>query len=91
TSLSPALGRMQFDDFSQLTVVDLPGLIEGAHQNKGLGLKFLRHIERARMLMFVVDVNGFQLSSKHPTRTVFETICLLANVCITTEMFYYCS
>ncbi|XP_028396753.1 GTP-binding protein 10-like isoform X2 [Dendronephthya gigantea] len=78
TSLSPTLGRIQFDNFSQFTLVDLPGLIEGAHKNRGLGLKFLRHIERARILMFVVDVNGFQLSSQHQKRTAYETICLLA-------------
>ncbi len=58
TTLSPNLGVAKSDDFRSYTVADMPGLIEGAHQGKGLGLNFLRHIERTRILMFVIDASA---------------------------------
>ncbi len=54
TTLTPNLGVMTTKDF-RYTVADMPGIIEGAHEGKGLGLLFLRHIERTRMLVFVLD------------------------------------
>uniref|UniRef100_A0A0P6JWF9 GTP-binding protein 10 n=1 Tax=Heterocephalus glaber TaxID=10181 RepID=A0A0P6JWF9_HETGA len=77
TTLKPELGKIMYDDFKQISVADLPGLIEGAHMNKGMGHKFLKHIERTRQLLFVVDISGFQLSSQTQYRTAFETIILL--------------
>ncbi|MCX6841028.1 MAG: GTPase ObgE [candidate division WOR-3 bacterium] len=54
TTLTPNLGVMQTRDV-RFTVADMPGIIKGAHEGKGLGLAFLRHIERTRMLVFVID------------------------------------
>ncbi|MCR5347769.1 MAG: GTPase ObgE [Fretibacterium sp.] len=56
TTLSPNLGVLAVDD-QQIVVADVPGLIEGAHEDKGLGLQFLRHVERTRALLHVVDLS----------------------------------
>uniref|UniRef100_A0A8B9Y7N8 GTP-binding protein 10 n=1 Tax=Bos mutus grunniens TaxID=30521 RepID=A0A8B9Y7N8_BOSMU len=78
TTIKPELGKIMYSDFKQISVADLPGLIEGAHMNKGMGHKFLKHIERTKQLLFVVDISGFQLSSQTHYRTAFETIILLS-------------
>lgn len=58
TTLHPNLGMIQFEDYSRKIIADIPGIIEGAHMNKGLGHEFLRHIERTKMLVFVLDASG---------------------------------
>lgn len=57
TTLTPNLGVLRTKDF-RITVADMPGIIRGAHTGKGLGLSFLRHTERTRMLVYVVDVTA---------------------------------
>ncbi len=58
TTLRPNIGLMEFDDFSKIFVADIPGIIEGAHLNKGLGISFLKHIERTSTLIFMIDLSG---------------------------------
>ncbi|NXU82667.1 GTPBA protein, partial [Xiphorhynchus elegans] len=77
TTIQPELGKIMYADYKQISVADLPGLIEGAHANKGMGHKFLKHVERTKQLLLVIDISGFQLSSKTQFRTPFETILLL--------------
>ena len=56
TTLSPNLGVLAVDD-AQIVIADMPGLIEGAHEGKGLGLQFLRHVERTRIILHVIDLS----------------------------------
>ncbi len=56
TTISPNLGMLAVDN-ERIIIADVPGLIEGAHQNKGLGHAFLRHIERTRLLVYVIDLS----------------------------------
>lgn len=58
TTLQPNLGFIKGDDFSRIFIADIPGIIEGAHRNRGLGFEFLRHIERTRLLIFLLDASG---------------------------------
>lgn len=56
TTLTPNLSYIQSEDFTRILIADIPGIIKNAHQNKGLGLAFLKHIERTSALVFVIDV-----------------------------------
>ncbi|XP_067649287.1 GTP-binding protein 10-like [Haliotis asinina] len=77
TTIRPQIGTMTYADGRRITVADLPGLIEGAHYNFGMGHRFLKHIERTKLLLFMVDVGGFQLGVKYQHRTAFQTVLLL--------------
>jgi len=58
TTLTPKLGFITTRDHQRILVADIPGIIEGAHHNRGLGFEFLRHIERTSILVYVLDASG---------------------------------
>jgi len=83
TTIRPMIGAVMYNDGSQVKVADLPGLIEGAHANRGMGHRFLRHIERTKVVVLVVDINGFQLKADEPLRSPLEMIvCLLKELAL---------
>jgi GTP-binding protein len=58
TTLHPSVGVVEYTDMERVTVADIPGLIDGASENRGLGHAFLKHVERTKVLLFVVDGPG---------------------------------
>jgi GTP-binding protein len=65
TTLSPNLGVVQMSDSRTFVVADIPGIIEGAHEGKGLGLQFLRHIERTRILAFLIPIDAMDWQQEY--------------------------
>ena len=65
TTLAPNLGVVQLSDSRTFVVADIPGIIEGAHEGKGLGLQFLRHIERTRILAFLVPIDSMDWQAEY--------------------------
>ena len=64
TTLHPVVGVIDFDGYRRASIADIPGLIEGAHRDVGLGHDFLRHITRCRVLLFILDIAGSE--GRHP-------------------------
>ena len=65
TTLSPNLGVVQLTDSRTFVVADIPGIIEGAHEGKGLGLQFLRHVERTRVLAFLIPIDAMDWQQEY--------------------------
>lgn len=60
TTLRPNLGIVEFDDYSRILIADIPGLIENAHENRGLGFSFLKHVERTSTLVYLIEMAPWQ-------------------------------
>ena len=73
TTLRPNLGIVEFDDFIRILIADIPGIIEKAHENKGLGFAFLKHIERTSALVYLIELAPWQ------DRDPFEEFLMLRN------------
>ena len=65
TTLAPNLGVVQLSDHRTFVVADIPGIIEGAHEGRGLGLQFLRHIERTRVLAFLIPIDAMDWQAEY--------------------------
>lgn len=65
TTLSPNLGVVQMSGSRTFVIADIPGIIEGAHEGKGLGLTFLRHIERTRILAFLIPIDAMDWQEEY--------------------------
>ena len=79
TTLQPVVGVVEFDGYRRCVVADIPGLIEGASRNRGLGHEFLRHIMRCRILLFVVDMTGLEHDPVEAVQTLRTEVKLYSD------------
>jgi GTP-binding protein len=75
TTLQPNLGFIELENYQRIYIADIPGIIEGASDNRGLGLEFLRHVERTKLLIFILDASGIDgRTPSHDYRILREEI-----------------
>jgi GTPase len=91
TTLSPNLGVVQLTDARTFVVADIPGIIEGAHEGKGLGLQFLRHVERTRVLAFLIPIDAMDWQQeydelRHEVAAYSEELARKPHCVVFTEM-----
>ncbi|MFC1490788.1 GTPase ObgE [Candidatus Latescibacterota bacterium] len=76
TTLQPNLGIVNYGDLTDFVMADIPGIIEGAHEGKGLGFQFLKHIERTKVLLFLIDCSSEDPAEEY--RKLFEELRLFS-------------
>lgn len=76
TTLEPHLGVVRIDDFRSFVVADIPGLIEGAHEGHGLGDQFLKHVERTRILVHMIDISNEERDPVADYETIIRELSL---------------
>ncbi len=67
TTLAPSLGVVSVGDYESFVIADIPGIIEGAYEGKGLGIRFLKHIERNAVLLFIIPVTSDDMAAEYRT------------------------
>lgn len=73
TTLTPSLGVVKVDMFNEFIIADIPGIIEGASEGRGLGIEFLQHIQRAKMLLFMIDISNYR-EIKYQYETLLQEV-----------------